>query len=849
MMEIMDGSGGQRSEQSVAWDGVRALEQGKHQQVLSFVQQPRDPGVQTQDSATLPTTKLHDGNKVVGKYGLRKEVTYLEGADVTRTLCDERERFGMEEVQFSSFNCKKVGNYLLGPSIGEGSYGSMRLATHYISKQMVAVKVVNKKILVQREVARRHFRRETLLLQRVSHPNIVKLYEAMETCNSYYLVFELANGGSVLDILAKKGAFSEDESRPYLRQVTSAIDHLHRSDVVHRDIKLENLLIDSNGDVKLVDFGLSAVCHDSDHQLSTQCGSPVYAAPELFAGRKYGKPVDLWSIGVCLFAMLTGKLPFTPEDGSSLAQLYSLILKGCVVPGDLSLNCQSLLGRLLDLQEGRRISAEELLSHPWVVGPDGQRVDRVPVSSLKVPVVDPTIVTYMTTTFRFSQDDVLASVQQRKLNCTAATYNILKDRVGKGLMKTTIIDGTMSMTTSGTGSDDHVQATAWTREGEISPENREQLLSQNVFKKKESSHSPESYKSHLLLLKHSRNHRRFNEATSLQSEKFKTGRSPLSSSNGGQGAVPFFITPLSGVPLTLPPIQTADPAGVGANLKTAQKDTDGKRNFILPDRREVLRLNVKGEAPNLCDRTKFHLPPTTGSHNTSLVHGSNYRHNPPPPPPPPNSHFGDNSAVSRSTVSHSQDSRKLSNGSEARGPGDSLHESVPREPGDERPEEELRETFVSRLRFFREPRTSLATLRDPFGTDSWRRSRPGKRMSGSSQRGVHPVRSSDSEHIPKAYGDFDSWKEKFRGQGEGRETFSDASAVNNAANLFNTGETTQIVPSASLDSVTMGMFPPGSVVPLDTQDSPRQGSVTPLSLSQEYLSPVTRVTITTTGHH
>ncbi|KAI8772841.1 serine/threonine-protein kinase HSL1, partial [Biomphalaria glabrata] len=264
------------------------------------------------------------------------------GADLTESSPVTRLQSGKDDLstddhlasanKLQSSKCKKVGQYLLGPTLGEGSYGKIHLATHLISKQQVAMKVVAKKTLVQREVARRHFRREALLLQQVSHPNVVRLYEAMETSNSYYLVFELATGGCILDLITQRGCLQEEESRHYMRQIASSVDHLHRTNIVHRDIKLENLLLDGNNNIKLVDFGLSAVCHDTDHHLSTLCGSPVYAAPELFAGRKYGKGVDLWGIGVCFFAMLTGKLPFLPDDKTSLPQLYSLILKGVTMP-------------------------------------------------------------------------------------------------------------------------------------------------------------------------------------------------------------------------------------------------------------------------------------------------------------------------------------------------------------------------------------------------------------------------------------------------------------------------------------------------------------------------------------
>ncbi|GFO40687.1 hormonally up-regulated neu-associated kinase [Plakobranchus ocellatus] len=330
--------------------------------------------------------------------------------------------------------CKKVGQYLLGSTIGEGSYGKIRLGKHLITKQQVAVKVVSKKTLVQKEAARRHFRREALMLQRVHHPHVTRLYQALETGNSYYLVFELATGGSLFHVLSRKGILSERESCFYMRQIVSALDHLHKSDIVHRDLKLENVLLDEHSNVKLVDFGLSAVCQDSDTALSTQCGSPLYAAPELFAGRKYGKPVDIWSLGVSLYALLVGRLPFLPGEGASLLQLYSLLLKGCELPKHLSESCKDILSRMLEVHESRRISLDDILTHPWLTGPEAEAIKRVPPVPKKLSelAVDNSIVKYICTMFRFSERDVITSVVERKLTPAAATYHILHDGIESG---------------------------------------------------------------------------------------------------------------------------------------------------------------------------------------------------------------------------------------------------------------------------------------------------------------------------------------------------------------------------------------------------------------------------------
>ncbi|PVD28237.1 hypothetical protein C0Q70_10824 [Pomacea canaliculata] len=142
----------------------------------------------------------------------------------------------------------------------------------------------------------------------------------METPNSYYLVLELAEKGHLQAYITDRKCLEEEEARRFMRQIVSAVDHLHQSGIVHRDLKLENFLLNSALDIKIVDFGLSSLCQ-RQNSLNTQCGSPAYAAPEIFSNRRYGASVDMWSLGVCLYAMVIGRLPFLSEHQDNLAQL------------------------------------------------------------------------------------------------------------------------------------------------------------------------------------------------------------------------------------------------------------------------------------------------------------------------------------------------------------------------------------------------------------------------------------------------------------------------------------------------------------------------------------------------
>ncbi|CAF4044849.1 unnamed protein product [Adineta steineri] len=169
---------------------------------------------------------------------------------------------------------KKVGNYIILKTIGEGSFAKVRLGIHIVTEMKVAVKVINKREVFKRNYLRANLRREAAMMQRMSHSNIVQLHEVMETENSYYIVLDLVQGTEFVKYLTKKKQLDEIETRKYIRQIVSAVDHMHRANVIHRDIKLQNFMLDQNNDIIIIDFGLSNSL-DEKGFLTTQCGSPA----------------------------------------------------------------------------------------------------------------------------------------------------------------------------------------------------------------------------------------------------------------------------------------------------------------------------------------------------------------------------------------------------------------------------------------------------------------------------------------------------------------------------------------------------------------------------------------------
>ncbi|XP_051469706.1 serine/threonine-protein kinase MARK1 isoform X7 [Apus apus] len=209
-----------------------------------------------------------------------------------------------------------IGNYRLLKTIGKGNFAKVKLARHVLTGREVAVKIIDKTQLNPTSLQKLF--REVRIMKILNHPNIVKLFEVIETEKTLYLVMEYASGGEVFDYLVAHGRMKEKEARAKFRQIVSAVQYCHQKCIVHRDLKAENLLLDADMNIKIADFGFSNE-FTVGNKLDTFCGSPPYAAPELFQGKKYDGPeVDVWSLGVILYTLVSGSLPF---DGQNLKQI------------------------------------------------------------------------------------------------------------------------------------------------------------------------------------------------------------------------------------------------------------------------------------------------------------------------------------------------------------------------------------------------------------------------------------------------------------------------------------------------------------------------------------------------
>lgn len=258
-----------------------------------------------------------------------------------------------------------IGHYELKKTLGKGNFSTVKLAQHKITQHLVAIKVVKTSVLSEDNLMK--INREIDVLKKLGkHENVVRLYQVMKTKRYFMLVTEYCANGELYDYLVKNGKLSEANSCNYFLQILSAIEYLHDHNVVHRDLKAENLLLtDEFRTIKIADFGF-ANYYKPDDLLSTWCGSPPYAAPELFKGLEYvGPPVDIWSMGVVLYVMVCGSLPF---DGHNLVYLKGRVLSGKFrIPYFMSTDCEGLIRGMLRLDPERRFSIRQIRSHCWTL--------------------------------------------------------------------------------------------------------------------------------------------------------------------------------------------------------------------------------------------------------------------------------------------------------------------------------------------------------------------------------------------------------------------------------------------------------------------------------------------------
>ena len=320
-----------------------------------------------------------------------------------------------------------IGNYRIEKTIGEGTFGKVKLGIHIPTDEQVAIKILEKDKIQDKEDLER-ISREINFLKKLNHPNIIKIYDIIENSKNFYIIMELANNGELFKYIVKKKKLEETEASYFYYQLILGLEAIHKKRIVHRDIKPENLLLKENNVLTIIDFGLSNQ-YKKNQLLKTSCGSPCYAAPEMILGRKYnGLLVDLWSSGIVLYAMVCGYLPFEDKNND---KLYKKILNGKFeLPSRLSNDCKDLIKKILTVNPKKRIGIDGIKKHPFLnKAVCCYHIDDILNRIEKGKYCEVVIERMLNMTeFNFTRENIIYNLDNNKHNNITTTYELLLKR-------------------------------------------------------------------------------------------------------------------------------------------------------------------------------------------------------------------------------------------------------------------------------------------------------------------------------------------------------------------------------------------------------------------------------------
>ena len=256
-----------------------------------------------------------------------------------------------------------LSDYEIKETIGKGTFSIVKLGINKITNEKVAIKILKKKKM-QKNKDKLRLEREINILKRLHHINLIKIHKISEESDNYFIVMEYCENGELFNYIVAHERLSEEETAYFFYQLINGLDYIHHKNIVHRDLKPENLLLSQGNILKIVDFGLSNYYYPEEQLLSTPCGSPCYASPEMVCGNKYnGFKIDVWSCGIIIFAMICGYLPFEDPNNEIL---FKKIMK-CKVdyPEYLSEEVLDILNKIIVIDPNKRINIEQIRQHPF----------------------------------------------------------------------------------------------------------------------------------------------------------------------------------------------------------------------------------------------------------------------------------------------------------------------------------------------------------------------------------------------------------------------------------------------------------------------------------------------------
>ena len=325
---------------------------------------------------------------------------------------------------------KQIGNYILGVELGSGAFGKVVLGKHIITGENVAIKILDKIILNQTPEDYELVKNERSILKLVKHKYIIQLYEILQTPNHIFIVMEYCDGKDIMDYILKRNYLSELVALKYFQQLINALFYLHSQNIAHRDIKIDNILLDRNKNLKLIDFGLSTK-YSHNKLLDQPCGTIVYSAPEVLEGKLYhGMLADVWSSGIVLYGMLSGYLPFSDNNDNINKKL---IIEGKIeLPENISPCAKDLLMHMLDVNPMNRFTLQDIKNHPWFNMNDFFLIQGIIIGYHRIPVDEQIL--DLCEFFNYDKNKVRNSIINNKFDSGSALYYLLvRQRSRKGI--------------------------------------------------------------------------------------------------------------------------------------------------------------------------------------------------------------------------------------------------------------------------------------------------------------------------------------------------------------------------------------------------------------------------------